>query len=360
MTTQIQTTDAAAFADRLSASALGAFETMSVYLGDRLGWYRSLAADGPANAHDLARRTGTDARYAREWLEQQAVSGILAVEHDHDDAERRRYALPPEYAEVLTDEHSLNYLAPLARMIGAVRVADLVEVYRTGGGISWDAFGDDAREAQAAINRPWFEERLGEALANVADLDAVLVRPGARFADIACGFGWSSIALAQAYPRASVDGYDVDAASVTAARANAEEAGVADRVRFHHVAAEDLTERGEFDAAFIFEALHDLPFPVQVLRAVRSALKPGAPLVVMDEAVADRFAPDGDDTERIMYGYSLFMCLPDSRQAEGSAATGTVMRRATLDHYAREAGFAHVETLPISGFAAFRFSRLTR
>jgi 2-polyprenyl-3-methyl-5-hydroxy-6-metoxy-1,4-benzoquinol methylase len=359
MTLQTDTGTAEAFADRLNRAALGAFETMSVYLGDRLGWYRSLAAEGPATARELAHRTGTDERYAREWLEHQATSGILTVDRESEHADHRRYALPPTHAEVLTDEHSLHYLAPLARMIGAVRVADLVEVYRSGGGLTWNDLGDDAREAQAAINRPWFEERLGEALAGVPDLDRQLARPGARFADVACGFGWSSIALAKAYPEAAVDGYDVDAPSITAARRNAAEAGVADRVRFHHVHAEDLGERDEFDAAFVFEALHDLPFPVAVLRAIRSALKPGAPLIVMDEAVADTFTPDGDDTERIMYGYSLFLCLPDSRTADRSAATGTVMRQSTLEHYAREAGFTTVEILPISGFAAFRFSRLT-
>jgi SAM-dependent methyltransferase len=359
MTVETDAGTAEAFADRLNGSALGAFEIMSVYLGDRLGWYRSLAAEGPATAHELARRTSTDARYAREWLEQQATSAILTVERESDNGDHRRYTLPAPHTEVLTDEHSLLFLAPLARMIGGVRVADLVEVYRTGGGLSWNDFGDDGREAQAAINRPWFEEQLGEALAGVRDLDEVLSREGARFADVGAGFGWSSIALAKAYPRATVDGYDVDAPSITAARRNAEEADVADRVRFHHVHGEDIGERGAYDAAFIFEALHDLPFPVAVLRAIRSALKPGAPLIVMDEAVADRFTPDGDELERIMYGYSLFLCLPDSRTAEGSAATGTVMRQSTLERYAHEAGFTTVEPLPISGFAAFRFSRLT-
>lgn len=352
--------DAATFADRLMASAIGAFEIASVYLGERLGWYRALAEDGPATARELARRTGTDERYAREWLEQQATAGILAVDGDADgDGQHRRYALPAAHAEVLTDQGSLNYLAPLARMMGAVRLPELVEVYRAGRGISWNDFGDDAREAQADINRPWFEERLGEALASVPAVDPLLARPGARFADVGCGFGWSSIALARAYPEASVDGFDVDAPSVDAARRNAAEAGVSDRVRFHHAGGEEIGEREAFDAAFIFEALHDMPFPVDVLRAIRSALRLGAPLIVMDEAVAERFTPNGDDTERLMYGYSLFMCLPDSRSAEGSAATGTVMRPSTLARYAAEAGFANVDILPIDDFAAFRFYALT-
>jgi hypothetical protein len=60
------------FADRLFAAALGTVELMSVYLGDRLGWYRSLAEQGPATAAELALRSASAERYAREWLEQQA------------------------------------------------------------------------------------------------------------------------------------------------------------------------------------------------------------------------------------------------------------------------------------------------
>ncbi|GAA3225096.1 hypothetical protein ACFP63_07125 [Oerskovia jenensis] len=75
--------DADEFAGRLLASALGAIDVFSVYVGDRLGWYRSLADDGPATSAELAARTGTHERYAREWLEGQAVAGILTVAPGH-------------------------------------------------------------------------------------------------------------------------------------------------------------------------------------------------------------------------------------------------------------------------------------
>src|SRR4051794_1962893 len=106
-------------AERLFGSLLGTVEIMSVYLGDRLGWYRSLAREGPASAVELARRTGTQLRYTREWLEQQAVAGLLAVESD-DAPDDRRFAIPDSTAEVMTDPTSLAYLAPLGRMFGAV------------------------------------------------------------------------------------------------------------------------------------------------------------------------------------------------------------------------------------------------
>ncbi|MDF2846906.1 MAG: methyltransferase protein [Oerskovia sp.] len=361
------------FAERLFASALGALDVFSVYLGDRLGWYRSLAADGPATSAELAARTGTQERYAREWLEGQAVAGILtlaapAARGPEGDAPpsgvpggaTRRYALPPGPAEVLTDEHSLAYVAPLPRLFAAVgRTFDeLLDAYRDGGGVSWGRLGADAREAQADLNRPWFEHELAGALGRAPDLHAVLSRPTARVADVGCGAGWSTVALARAYPQARFDGYDIDGPSVDMARANAQAAGVADRVAFHAADAATLPADVPLDAAFAFECTHDMPRPVEVLSAVRRAVLPDGAVVVMDEAVAEEFVAPGDDVERLMYGFSQFVCLPDGLSSSPSVGTGTVMRPATLERYALDAGFERVEVLPVEGFSFFRFYRL--
>jgi 2-polyprenyl-3-methyl-5-hydroxy-6-metoxy-1,4-benzoquinol methylase len=342
-----------AFAERLFQSSLGTVEVMSVYLGDRLGWYRALADGGPATPDELVERAGGSARYAREWLEQQAAFGILTVDANG------RFALPGGAAEVLTDAASLSYLAPLARMLCAagMQLPALVEAYRTGGGVGWSEFGTDMRESQADMNRPWFEHALPDALAGMPDLDNALRRPGARILDVGAGGGWSSIALARTYPDATVVAVDVDGPSVALARDNTAAAGLADRVSVEQADAAGLGD-GRFDAAFAFECVHDLPHPVEVLASVRRAVTPGAPVVVMDEAVADRFQAPADDIDRIMYGFSLLICLPDGLAHRPSAATGTVMRPDTLRRYAVEAGFTDLETLPVKDFGFWRFYRL--
>jgi SAM-dependent methyltransferase len=362
-----------AVADRILQSALGMVDTLAVYLGDRLGWYRSLAAGGPATALQLAERTGTHPRYTREWLEQQAVTGLLSVAEpgrppgaeagepgSPDRADARVYSISAGAAEVLTDEGSLNYVAPLARMFAATGPAlpALLRAYRSGGGVSWDELGDDARQSQADMNRPWFEHELAGALEDVPSVHEALSQPRARIADVGCGAGWSSIALAKAYPEAEVHGYDIDEPSIGMARDNAKKAGVQDRVRFTAADAAGLPAR-HYTAAFAFECIHDMPRPVDVLAAVRRSLVPGGFMVVMDEAVADEFAPNGDELERLMYGFSLFICLPDGMSSPPSVGTGTVMRPATLRRYAEEAGFAQTEDLPISEFGLWRFYRLT-
>ncbi|MFY9916247.1 MAG: SAM-dependent methyltransferase, partial [Nocardioidaceae bacterium] len=170
-----------ALAERLFMSTLGAMEILSVYVGDRLGWYKSLAADGSATYTELAERTSTHPRYAQEWLEGQAVLGIVTTDASQS-AASRRYQLPAAAAEVFTHETSLAYLAPVGRAVAAIgrQLPNLLDAYRGGGGVSWEQLGDDMRGAQAAFNRPWFEHQLGEALGGVPEVHDLLSRSGAK------------------------------------------------------------------------------------------------------------------------------------------------------------------------------------
>ena len=350
-----------ALAERLFGAALGAYEIMTVHLGDRLGLYRALREHGESKPAELAAATGTHERYAREWLEQQAVAGMLDVDDVGAAPEERRYRLPPGHAEVLVDRDSLAHLTPLARYsVSFAHVLPAVEeAFRSGGGVPWEDYGELGREAQADANRPLFANLLGsEWLPAIPDVhERLLADPPARVADVACGAGWSSIAIARAYPKASVDGYDLDASSVELARVNLAGPGVEDRVTFHLHDAGDPELAGSYQLVTVFEALHDMSRPVDVLRALHGLAAEDGAVVVMDERVADVFTAPGDEVERLMYTYSVLCCLPVGLADTPSVGTGTVMRTDTLRRYATEAGFADVEVLPIE-HEVFRFYRL--
>lgn len=338
--------------ERLVESATAALELYGVHLGRTLGLYDALVDHGPLTAAGLAAAASIDARYAREWLEQQAVAGFLTVDDVRTAAEKRRYAVPGEHRPALVDVEAAAHVAPIASMvvgIGGV-LADVVEAYRTGGGVPYARYGAEFRRGQGGINRPAFSHDLtGSWLPAVPDVHERLSRPGARVADLGCGLGFSTIALARAYPQAEVVGIDADAPSVEEARELARAAGVG--AHFAVADAADVVARAPFDVVLLMESLHDLARPVEVLRAVRKSLSSDGVLVVVDERVADEFAAPGDPLERMMYGWSITHCLPSQLAEQPSAAIGTVLRAPQVAELVREAGFDGCETTEVdAGF----------
>lgn len=334
---------AGALAERIFDQAIGSLEIGTMWLGLRLGLYEA-TADGTTFA-GLATRTGVAPRYAQEWLEQQAIAGLVHVDDAAVAAEERTYRLTPAQRMVLAEPDGPAYVGPLPLLcVGILAAGEQVRAaYLSGGGVPFGAYGDDVRDGQAAFNRGDFLTNLTgawlEAMPEVADL---LARPGARALDLGCGAGWSSIALAEAFPGLTVLGIDSDEASVLDARRNAAGSGMADRVEFEVASADDAVAPGSVDVAFFLECLHDLGRPVDALGAVRSALRPGGRVVVMDERAAETFEPDGSPLERIYGAASVLHCLPVGMSEHDSAGTGALFRPATMRAYAAESGYRDV------------------
>jgi SAM-dependent methyltransferase len=350
---------AARLADRLFESTIGALELFSVYLGSELGLYRVLHERGPLTPVELARGAGIAPRYAREWLEQQAVAGLLDVAEPRDG--ERRFSLSPEHARVLLHADDPAHVAPFGHLLAGIGgvLEQVAEAYRTGAGVPYSAYGRAFRHGQGHINRPAFTHDLpGEWMQALPDVvERLRTKPGAAIADVACGQGWSTLALAQAFPQARVDGLDLDAASVEDARAHAGKAGLGDRIRMIHADVARLPETGPYDLVVTLEALHDMARPVEALSAMRAALADGGAVLVGDERVADSFTAPGDQVERLMYGWSVTHCLPSQLAEEGSAGTGTVIRARTVQEHAAAAGFSRCTVLPVEN-DFFRFYRL--
>ena len=351
-----------ALVERLFGSALGAMDLLCVYLGDRLGLYRALAKAGPSTPAELASAAGVNERYAREWLEQQAMAGILETPDPSASDDARRYVVPAGHEEVLLEADSLNHMAPMAQLLVAcaVPIHAVLEAFRSGNGVPYADYGADLHEGQARFTQPLFDKLLAtEWLPAVPAIhDRLAGDPPARVADVACGLGRSSIAIARAYPRVTVDGIDLDEASIARAREGLPASGMEDRVRFHCRDAADPELSGRYDLVTIFEALHDMSYPVDVLRAARGLLSDGGSVLVGDERTAQHFALDAGDVERLYYGFSVLHCLPVGMVGENAAGTGTVMRERTVRGYAEQAGFAAVEIAPIEN-DFWRFYLLT-
>jgi len=353
--TELDVEKAGAFVERLFGAALDTIDIVTVYIGDRLGLYRTLAERGSLTSGQLAEAAGMHARYAQEWCEQQAVVGILEV----DDA--GRFTLPAEHAVALTDPDSPFSVAPVARFVASCTkvMPELLQAYRNGGGVEWSAFGDDGIEAQGDFNRPWLRTALtGEYLPSIPDVHEKL-SAGARVADVACGVGWAGVTIARDYNNSRVVGLDPDESSIALARRNAAEDGVSDRTTFEVHDATKPLPGGPFDLVLVVEAVHDMAQPVEVLARIRESLAPGGAVIIADERTADSFIGFSEDPmERLFYGASLLCCLPAGMAESPSVATGTVMRASTFTDYATQAGFSRVEVLDQIEHPMLRFYRL--
>jgi SAM-dependent methyltransferase len=349
-----------ALAERLFLATIHFLEIASIHVGRKLVYYAELATSGPATAAELARRTRTATRYAQEWLEQQTTAGFLESDDPEADPAARTYHLPEAHRPVFVDAEHLNLVAPLATLAVAVlRPLDaLIQAYRSGSGVPFEAYGEDLVEGIGAINRPQFVNEMAGWLSSVSDVDARLRRqPPARVADVGCGTAWSSIAIARAYPDITVDALHIHEASIAVAQRNVSEAGLSERVRpaVHDASTPKLP--GRYDLVTIFEAIHDMNHPIEALRAARTSLTEMGCVIVADEKVAERFTPNGDELERFNYGWSVLHCLAVGLLDAHSAGTGTVLRTDTLRRYAADAGFTRVDVLPINN-PFWRFYRL--
>ncbi|MBX6387988.1 MAG: methyltransferase domain-containing protein [Frankia sp.] len=113
-------------------------------------------------------------------------------------------------------------------------------------------------------------------------LTAAGLRPGWRCLDVGCGHGQVSLLLAtRVRPGGRVVGIDGDAASLRVARRSAADAGAA--VTFLRADAGSLpARRGRFDLAYTRLLLSHLVDPLEALRAMTTAVRPGGVVAVED------------------------------------------------------------------------------
>src|SRR5215469_3828527 len=292
---------------RLLGAMTGAATTAMVAVGDQLGLYRALADGGPATPDELAARTGTAARYLREWLSQQAAAGFLAYREDD------------------------GWFAGIDR---------LAEAFRTGAGIPWHQQDPAVFEGTERFFRPGYTASLTTewvpALPGVADRLAA----GGRVADVGCGHGVAAILLARAYPQASVHGYDFHDRSIQVARQRADQAGLGGRIRFETLDATSYPADG-FDLICLLDTLHDLGDPAAALAHARKALAPdGAVLVVEPNAADDYTANLASPMAALSYAASTFQCTPAALAQPGGVALGAQAGAAAVRQLADDAGFS--------------------
>jgi SAM-dependent methyltransferase len=345
MTTQqtIDQTKADAFVGKVLADTAGLAVTVMSSIGDRLGLFKNMAELGPATSEELAKRAHINERYALEWLSAMASAGYL----EYDPA-NRRFTLPPEHVPVLAQEGGPVFFGGVQEeMVGlAGPVNQLMQAFRSGGGVPMEAYDPSTWEGVSRFTSGWFENLLVPVwLAAMPEVQAKLER-GALVADVGCGQGKALIKLAQTYPQSRYVGYDNFAPFIQQATANAQAAGVADRVRFEHRdVSEGLPE--QYDVITTFDVVHDAVNPRGLLRAIRNALRPDGRYVCLEINSSGKLEENIGLLGAFFYSCSVLYCMTTSLAGHGEGLGTAGLPESKMRELCSEAGFSQVRRVPM-------------
>lgn len=313
-----------------------AMHTPLVVIGDRLGFYKALAADGPMTSAELAKRTETEERYVREWASAQAAGGYVTY-----DARTGAFSLTPEQAFMLADDASPAFVPGAFQVaLAASRIQpELERAFRTGEGIGWHRHDAGLFEGTERFFRPGYAANLVNAWIPALHGTEAALKRGIRVADVGCGHGASTILMAQAYPNSTFVGYDYHDPSIETARQRAKAAGVADRVTFEKASAKDYAGQG-FGLVTLFDCLHDMGDPVGASRHIRESLASDGTFMLVEPFAGDRLEDNLNPVGRAFYSASTLICTPCSLDQEVGLALGAQAGEARLGEVVKEAGFS--------------------
>jgi SAM-dependent methyltransferase len=306
-----------------------------VSLGSKLGLYKAMSGAGPLSARELAARAGCAERYVREWLNAQAAGGYVGYHAVSD-----TYELSPEQAIVLADEDSPVFI-PNAWQVPASMWFDeakAIDAFRTGKGVAWGEHDGRLYCGVAGFYRNAYRGSLVSEWLPALDGVVERLQAGMTVADVGCGYGHSTVLMAQAFPRSRFHGFDVHSTSIEEAKRNAAAAGLAARVAFDVARAVDYPG-GNYGLICFFDCLHDMGDPIAAARHAAEVLAPEGTVLLVEPFANDRVEDNLSPVARLYYAASTTLCCAHSISEGGKLVLGAQAGEARLAEVFRKAGF---------------------
>ena len=306
-----------------------------VRIGDKLDLYRTMKRLGSVNTQELADATGVKERYIRPWLINQAASGYV----DYDTT-TERYSLSPEQAMMFAEDDTPYSMAGGFELLSSMIKDEphITDALRSGGGMLWGDHDPGLFTGTARFFKPGY---VGNIVQNwLPALDGVVekLEKGGIVADQGCGYGVSTIIMAQAFPNSRFIGFDNHAPSIDAARKAAEEAGVSDRCTFEVASAQNFPG-SDYDLITFFDCLHDMGDPTGGARRARESLKPDGTVMLVEPMAGEKAEDNFNVVGRLFSAASVLVCTPHA-VAEGGNAIGTIATEAQLRGIFDDAGYS--------------------
>ena len=310
-----------------------AVSAVLVSIGDELGLYKALAA-GPLTARELASKTGTNERYIREWLANQAAGGYV----EYDPASEQ-FSLAPEQALCLADPNGPVDVPGAYQIVRDLfHVRDrAIENFKSGKGMEWGEHHACLFHGTERFFRASYNSSLLNAWLPALDGVTAKLQKGARVADVGCGHGASTILMAKAYPKSTFVGIDYHAGSIETARQRAKDAGVTN-ARFE--AADATSYNGDpYDLIAFFDCIHDMADPAGAARHARASLAPDGSIMAVEPFANDRLEQNLNPVGRVYYGASTMVCVPVSLAKKGPALGAQAGEERLRDVFMNGGGF---------------------
>jgi SAM-dependent methyltransferase len=335
------------FKERAMSDLDGAWNSVLVYIGDKLGLYKAMNDAGkPITSQELANMTKTSERNVREWLANQAAGGYVAY-----DARIKRYSLLSRNALALVDENSSEYI------IGGFQTAasfykdasKLIEVFKTGNGLSWGEHDPDLYQSVERFFKPSYRTNIASSWIPSLDNGSVqekLKTENALVADVGCGRGISTIVMAKEYPNSKFIGFDNHEDSITKARGLARVEGLTEeQIRFETSSSTNYPVlypeiNRQYDLITFFDCLHDMGDPVGAASHALKSLKPNGTVMIVEPFANDKLEDNLNPLGRISYAVSTMVCVPASMAAKGPAL-GTQAGEEKIREIMVAGGFRH-------------------
>ncbi|MGB0124451.1 MAG: class I SAM-dependent methyltransferase [Silvibacterium sp.] len=323
-----------AFLGRFVTDLGAAVHTGMVVIGENLGLYKALA-EGPMSSAELAKKTGTDERYLREWLASQAAGGYITY-----DEKTKKFSLDTEQAFTLANEDSPAYLPGAFELALAslAAVPRITECFRTGAGMGWGEHVDGVFHGCEKFFRPGYAANLVSAWIPALNGVKEKLEAGAKVADIGCGKGASTRLMAKAFPKSQFVGFDYHDKSIEGARESASREGLSDRVTFTVSKAKDFPGK-DYDFITVFDCLHDMGDPVGAAKHVRQSLAKDGAWMIVEPFANDQMTDNLNPLGRVYYGFSTLLCTPCSRSQEVALCLGAQAGEARIREVVTSAGF---------------------
>jgi SAM-dependent methyltransferase len=323
-----------AFLGKVVTDLGAAFGVTLAYIGDKLGLYKAMAFAGPLSSEEVAKRSGTNERYVREWLINQAAGGY--VEYD---ATIEKYILPDEHALALTDENCSFNVAGGFQVINGMTKADerIVENFLSGKGMHWGEHNHNLFTGTERFFRPSYLGNLVDHWLPAIDGITEKLDAGINVADLGCGHGASTIIMAKTFPKSKFTGFDNHAPSIDRGNAIATAEHLAGSVKFETAPAQSFNG-GQYDFITFFDCLHDLGDPVAALKNCYRHLKDDGVIMAVEPMAGRKTEENFNPVGRVFSGASVLCCTPNAL-ASGGYALGTVATDDALEKVARAAGF---------------------